>query len=101
MARRYYFHAAPTARRSAIQRVGLRPGHKASYGPPGVYMFRNRSFAEDYRFNVPADVWRVDTAGMTLSPDPEDPNAAVYVEHSIPVDRLMFLGTYLNGEEIN
>ena len=96
---RYYFHAAPPEARDRIAHTGLRPGSTASYGPPAVYLFRWRTFAEDYT-SRPMDVWRVDTAGLWLYPDPEDPTAAVFSERPVGRERLRFLGTYFQGEEV-
>jgi len=95
--KRYYFHAAPPSARQAILTEGLRPGKSASYGPPAVYLFRFRDFAENY-VSRPMDVWQVDVKGLRLWPDPEDPAAASYVDQPIVAKRLKFLGTYLDGE---
>lgn len=98
---RYYYHAAPPMHRDTIARLGLHPGRAASYGPPAVYLFRNRLFAENYVAGRAFDVWRVDVTGLALWPDPEDPTAAVYSEDPIPASRLKYLGTYRDGEEID
>ena len=96
-AQRWLYHASPPERRARIALLGLRPGTKASYGPPAVYLFRSRLFAENY-VPRPMDVWKVDLAGTKVYEDPEDPIAAVFTLNPVAVSRLTFLGTYTDGE---
>ena len=100
---RVMYHASPVHNRAAIRATGLHPGFSASYGPPGVYMFRYDYFATSYHphyLSEPMDVWEVETSGIKVHPDPEDPEAAVYTERDIPRTRVKLLGTYLDDEEV-
>jgi hypothetical protein len=98
-AQRWFFHASPPRSRSKIAEEELLPGTEASYGPPAVYLFRHRLFAENY-IGEAMDVWKVDALGLRVYPDPEDPLEAAYTERAVPAARLAFLGTYLDGEEV-
>jgi len=92
------FKAAPPENRLSIQQHGLRPGTWASYGEPGVYMYRSQLFAENWIGSEPMDVWEIDGRCLELFLDPEDPDAAVYTDEAVPVERLRLLGTFLEGE---
>ena len=96
--KRQRFHAAPPGSRQSIATHGLRPGTEASYGPPGVYMFKFMDLAADYRENEPRDVWEIDATGLELHPDPEDPKVAEYSLDPIPPERIRLVGTFLAGE---
>ena len=103
MTQRFLFHAAPPRAREQIRNHGLRPATPTSsrlvaHGPAAVYLFRWRQFAENYRLDEAYDVWRVDTDGLDLYADPEDPEAAVYCPARIDPRRLRLLGTYCGGE---
>lgn len=99
MAPTFRYHASPPSNRESIRHDGLRPGTSASYGPPGVYLFKSDLFAENY-VSEPMDVWRVDVSGLDLYPDPEDPAAADYSLVPIAPERLEWTGTFVDGEPI-
>jgi len=98
---RIFYHASPPGNRASILKGGLQPGSMASFGPPAVYLFRDAMFAENYR-SEPMDVWAVNTTGLRLRDDPEDPAGAAYVpgEGSVSKQRLTFVGTFLNGDPV-
>ncbi len=93
-----HYHAAPVGARDSILRHGLRPGVSASRGEPGVYLYNDSMYPEDYRLDDPHDVWEVNTTGLDLHPDPEDHSVASYYRHPIPADRLTLTGTFVNGQ---
>jgi len=95
-----FFHASPTENRKDILQQGLLPGESASYGPPGVYLFRHELLAENYISDEDLDVWRVSVGKTPVHPDPEDPESAVYTTKSIPPSSLKLLGTFRNGEPV-
>lgn len=97
---RYFFHASPPEHRDSIKKHGLRPGESASYGQPGVYLFRHQLIAENYISEEAMDVWRVDATGFVVEIDPEDRKEAAYVEKPIPASRLKYLGTFKDGEPV-
>jgi hypothetical protein len=89
------FHASPLAERAAILDDGLQPADPGCAGPVGVYLFadlanaaffaavREKFERDEYGPDAsPYEVWRVDTAGLDLYPDPlvtdRDPILAEY-----------------------
>src|SRR4051812_20539640 len=90
-----HWHAAPVSARQSILRHGLRPGTWASAGEPGVYLYSDPLYAQGFADEEhPMDVWRVNTRGLDLRPDPEDPSIAHYTTEVIPPERLAHEGIW-------
>lgn len=94
------FHASAFENRASIMAQGLIPGSGADLAPPGVYLFRNESGAEQYITDYPMDIWAVNVRGLDLNPDLEDPDEAVFLKDPISPDRMKFIGTWLHGERM-
>lgn len=100
---RYCYHTASPLKREEILEKGLLPGEEASYGEPGVYLWRRRWVAETFHWldsRELLDVWRVDVSGVPLDRDPEDPSEAVYTTKPIPPKKLRFVGTFSDGVKV-
>ncbi len=90
---RYFFHDSKTSNRESIQATGLEAGRSLGGKYSRVYMASDEPHLEPRGDTAPRDVWKVDTQGLALRPDPEHPSEWAISEHDITPDRLELRST--------
>lgn len=89
---RYYFHLTSRTNRESIQANGLEAGRslkgRGFTDPRYMRIYLDR---QPWEPDATHDVWKVDTQGIHLRPDPELPDRWAVCEQDIPPDRLKLI----------
>lgn len=97
------YHAAPVEARDDIAIHGLdwrrspranEPHDPRSKAPVAIYFYRDRAEADDMMADgMVADLYEVDDQGLHLTPDPYQPESAVYTLDPVPPERVKLVRT--------
>jgi hypothetical protein len=89
----FFYHQSKASNRESIDATGLEANRSLGGKTTRIYLAEERPVLVARSDSAPKDLYRIDTAGLPLRPDPELPGKWAIAEQDIAAARLNLIGT--------